>query len=123
MMVFSLFWAGCTGSKYVGKFLLHIEIFEDDPKNPLAWNDEANVVGVVVAGYSGLPLPGASISLKESEVTTFADTSGYFSFTAPMGTQTVVVSFVGMLELSCSLRIKEKKRYFLLIGLGHGAIR
>ncbi len=50
----------------------------------------------VVLDVSGQPVIGASVLVKGTTLGTVTDFNGEFSFTVPDGTQTLVVSFVGM---------------------------
>ena len=58
------------------------------------------IVGTTVKGKvtdnAGDPLPGASVSVKGSNIATLTDFDGSFSIEMPTGSTTIVVSYIGM---------------------------
>jgi len=61
----------------------------------LALAQERTITGVV-ADQQGLSLPGVTIRLKGTQVSTATDTKGNFTLHVPAGEATLVFSFVGM---------------------------
>src|SRR5688572_7106761 len=71
------------------------------PKNVLAGYaatekfQQATVNGTIVDAANGKPLPGATITVKGSNVSTSSGPNGSFSIPVPGSDATLVVSFVG----------------------------
>src|SRR5262245_25016978 len=49
----------------------------------------------IIKDEAGIPLAGATISVKNSLVSTVSDAAGVFSITVPVGAKTLVVTYVG----------------------------
>ncbi|WP_304064120.1 SusC/RagA family TonB-linked outer membrane protein [Pedobacter glucosidilyticus] len=56
---------------------------------------ERTVTGTVTSAEDGLPLPGASVKLKNGNIATQTDSKGQFSISVPSTNSVLVVSFIG----------------------------
>ena len=56
---------------------------------------QKNVSGKVTVGTTNQPLPGATVSVKGTNVATSTSTDGVFSIAVPGGKDILVVSFIG----------------------------
>ena len=61
----------------------------------IALSQERPITGVV-ADQQGLSLPGVTVTLKGTQISTATDRKGNFSINVPVGEATLVFSFVGM---------------------------
>jgi Ca-activated chloride channel homolog len=67
--------------------------------------------GKVVADDDGSPIPGVSITLKNSTTGTVTDESGNFKLEVPINAKTLVFSFIGM--VSQEIKIGQKESLFV----------
>ena len=56
---------------------------------------QRTITGKAINGEDGLPMPGVSVVVKGTTITTQTNTAGNFSITVPNNRATIVVSFVG----------------------------
>ncbi|RPD51966.1 TonB-dependent receptor [Paracnuella aquatica] len=86
----------------------------------------AKIWGTVIDGETGLPLAGASVTVKGSELTVTTDRRGHFSISKPeVLKQTLVFSFVGYEEIERTLREDETNIHVALTmdtKLGHEVV-
>jgi hypothetical protein len=67
-----------------------------------------SVVGKVFDASNGEPLPGATVRVKGTGVGTVTDLTGYYFIAkAPLGAQTLVVSYIGYQELEKQVEVLE----------------
>src|ERR1700712_5475170 len=64
------------------------------------------VTGTVTAKEDGLPIPGATVKVKGSNIGTQTNTAGKFTLSIPTGA-TLVVSFVGYTAQSITVGTKD----------------
>ena len=79
--------------KWIKKFLvMQLLVFLS------CWTVSAQVITVsgTITLQNGEPLPGASVVVKGTSTGTIADADGNFSLNIPEGTETLVISFIGM---------------------------
>ncbi|WP_461485749.1 SusC/RagA family TonB-linked outer membrane protein, partial [Pedobacter sp.] len=85
-----------------------------------------------LVGEDGSPLPGASVSIKNTKVSTVTDGNGNFSITAPANAQTIVFSFLGMEEqqvaignnTNFNIRLKDSSTTLSnVVVVGYGTIK
>jgi len=62
-----------------------------------AWGQVA-VNGTVTSSVDGRPLPGARVTVKNSNIVTLTGTNGRYSLNAPNASDTVVVAFIGFAQ-------------------------
>lgn len=81
------------------KVLLLAVLFVFISANPwailLAQNNQRVIRGTVTDDKGG-PLPGASVTVKNTKTSTMTNANGQFTLNVPTGSTTLVVSFVGM---------------------------
>jgi TonB-dependent starch-binding outer membrane protein SusC len=66
------------------------------------------VEGTVSDQNSGMPLPGATVILADTDYGTATDPDGYFEFTnVPEGTYTLRVTYVGYVQLTRSINVNQ----------------
>ncbi|WP_374166434.1 SusC/RagA family TonB-linked outer membrane protein [Arcticibacter sp. MXS-1] len=64
---------------------------------PRLWAQTADmVIRGVVTDVTGMPLPGASVSVKNTRAGATTDVNGRYTITVPQGATTLTVSFIGM---------------------------
>ncbi|KAA8483143.1 iron complex outermembrane receptor protein [Arcticibacter tournemirensis] len=89
-------------------------------------------IGGVVVAASGETLPGVTITVKGTRVSTTTDTEGKFSIKVPTGAAELVVSFIGMktqtvvIGTSTELRITLAEESVMLqevVAIGYGTIQ
>ncbi len=79
--------------KFMKKFLTLLTCF----LLSIAWaNAQSNTSGTVVDG-GGEPIIGASVLVKGSSAGTVTDVNGHFSVNVPAGSNTLVISYIGMI--------------------------
>mgnify|MGYP003574962245 FL=1 len=85
-----------------------------------------------LVGENGTPLAGASVSIKNTKVSTVTDGNGNFNITAPANAQTIVFSFLGMEEqqvaignnTNFNIRLKDNSTTLSnVIIVGYGTIK
>lgn len=85
-----------------------------------------------VLDASGAALEGATVSVKNTDVSVATNTAGYFSLIAPAGSKTLVVSHIGMKELEVSIDAKTTYRITLqpiatslqdVVVIGYGTVK
>ncbi len=59
--------------------------------------------GKVTDSVDGVPIPGATVSVKGTAFATITDADGTFSFNVPAGASTLVVSYIGFLTREISV--------------------
>ncbi|HTJ11963.1 MAG TPA: TonB-dependent receptor [Dinghuibacter sp.] len=57
---------------------------------------QSKTISGTVSDDKGVTLPGATVSVKSTKVSTKTDVNGHFTLTLPAGAKTLVVTFVGM---------------------------
>ncbi len=67
----------------------------DNPRKEKATAPEQTISGTIKDATSGNPLPGATVALKGSAVSTSSDANGAFTITVPGSNSILVVSYVG----------------------------
>jgi len=72
----------------------------------LAFAQTARITGIV-KDSNGLPLQGASISLKNKKIGTHTDSTGRYELTVNAGEQVIVASFVGYAEQEKNISLQE----------------
>ncbi|WAC42460.1 SusC/RagA family TonB-linked outer membrane protein [Pedobacter sp. SL55] len=81
---------------------------------------------------SGTPLPGASVSIKNSKISTITDENGNFSLMAPANAQTLVFSYLGMepqqvaigSTTNFNIRLKESATTLSnIVVVGYGTVK
>ncbi len=77
---------------FVGLFLLFLCVFS--PKNALA-QEKFTISGYIKDAKNGETLIGAQISLKGTAYNTVSNSYGFYSLTAPQGTYTLDINYVG----------------------------
>ncbi len=70
---------------------------------------QGKVVGKIIDGDSGDPLPGANVVLKGTNYGTASDFDGNFSFQAPAGDYTLLISYVGYSDKTLAVQVSEGK--------------
>ncbi|HEX7402232.1 MAG TPA: TonB-dependent receptor, partial [candidate division Zixibacteria bacterium] len=82
--------------KFIGTVILITSLFFLLGEESTLAGTAGKIAGVVRDTESGVPLPGASIMLKETSIGTSADEDGeYFILNVPVGTYTVEASLIG----------------------------
>lgn len=64
---------------------------------------ERTVTGTVTSSEDGLPIPGASVKVKGTQVGTSTGGDGKFSLRVPAATKTLVVSYIGFLQTEVAI--------------------
>ena len=62
----------------------------------LAMAQNVQITGTVTSSEDGQPLPGASVSVKGTNVGTTSDAQGKYTLTVPSDAKTLEISFVGL---------------------------
>src|SRR5262245_46160331 len=66
------------------------------PSLAVAQDGRGRIVGRVIDGSSGAPIPGAQVTVEGTSITVIADWSGrYVLYEVPAGTQVVTVRMIG----------------------------
>ena len=74
----------------------------------LTWAQNKGAISGKVTDDSGQPMPGATITIRESGASTVTDNNGLFSFSnVRLGRATVVVSFVGFADKEQTVTVSE----------------
>ena len=68
---------------------------------------QGKITGTVVDGKTNDPLPGANVILKGTKYGSSTDFDGKFAISAPAGTYTLYISFVGYKDYSQSIAVKN----------------
>lgn len=58
-------------------------------------NRQTSVSGCIVSAEDNLPLPGASVTVPNTTITTFADINGNYSITLPANAQQLTFAYIG----------------------------
>jgi iron complex outermembrane receptor protein len=74
----------------------------------LSWAQAKGIINGKVTDENGQPMPGATVTIRESGVSTISDDNGMFSFTnVRTGRATLVVSFVGFADMEQTVTVSE----------------
>ncbi len=97
----------------------------------LCFAQDRKLTGKLV-NESGTPLPGASVSIKNSKISTITDENGNFSLMAPANAQTLVFSYLGMepqqvaigSTTNFNIRLKESATTLSnIVVVGYGTVK
>ena len=97
----------------------------------LCFAQDRKLTGKLV-NESGTPLPGASVSIKNSKISTITDENGNFSLMAPANAQTLVFSYLGMepqqvaigSATNFNIRLKESATTLSnIVVVGYGTVK
>lgn len=97
----------------------------------LCFAQDRKLTGKLV-NESGTPLPGASVSIKNSKISTITDENGNFSLMAPANAQTLVFSYLGMepqqvaigSTTNFNIRLKESSTTLSnIVVVGYGTVK
>ena len=67
-----------------------------------------SITGTVTSQEDGLPIPGASVTVKGTTVGTLTDANGNYSLTVPQTAQTLVINFIGMTKQEIEIQGRSK---------------
>ena len=67
---------------------------------------EGGIKGTVISSDDGMPLPGATVLISGTSISTTTDLDGNFSFQNVNSDATIVVSFIGYASQSIVVRIR-----------------
>lgn len=80
----------------------------------MAWAQEVAVTGVVTSADDGLPVVGASVLVKGTQVGTVTDIDGNFNISkVPANSTHLIISFIGM--ISQEVEIKPNERMYVVL--------
>ncbi len=97
----------------------------------LCFAQDKKLTGKLV-NESGTPLPGASVSIKNSKISTITDENGNFSLMVPANAQTLVFSYLGMepqqvtigSNTNFNIRLKESATTLSnIVVVGYGTVK
>ncbi|MFN0290387.1 SusC/RagA family TonB-linked outer membrane protein [Pedobacter helvus] len=97
----------------------------------LCFAQDRKLTGKLV-NESGTPLPGASVSIKNSKISTITNENGNFSLMAPANAQTLVFSYLGMepqqvaigSTTNFNIRLKESATTLSnIVVVGYGTVK
>ncbi|MGN6637307.1 MAG: carboxypeptidase-like regulatory domain-containing protein, partial [Mucilaginibacter sp.] len=81
----------------MGKFLRMVLLFSSFLICTAAVAQNAGTaINGTVTDDKGITLPGATVSVKDSKVSTVTDVNGHYTISVPAGGKTLVFSFIGM---------------------------
>jgi TonB-dependent starch-binding outer membrane protein SusC len=93
---------------------------------------QTQINGTVTSGEDGLPLPGATIFVKETTVGTTSGADGEYKLTIPEGKNTLVFSFIGLVTqeieignktiINCTLQT-DNTQIEEVVAIGYGAAK
>jgi TonB-linked SusC/RagA family outer membrane protein len=69
----------------------------------VAFAQDRTVTGTVKAKEDGLPLPGVSVKVKGTNLGIQSDANGKYSLKVPSGSNTIIFSFIGFLNLESTI--------------------
>lgn len=74
----------------------------------LSWAQNKGTINGKVTDENGQPLPGATVTIRQSGVSTISDDNGMFSFSnVKTGRTTIVVSFVGFADVEQTVTVSQ----------------
>ena len=73
-----------------------------------SWAQSSGKINGKIIDDKNQPMPGASVTIRETNATTVSDNAGMFSFTnVTPGNLTLIVSFVGYSDAVQTVRVKD----------------
>lgn len=76
----------------------------------------------VVQDENGSPLPGATIDVKESDVSTTSDVNGKFSLNLAPGNYTLVISYVSYATMEQQVTVQNNKTTSTVVSMRRGTV-
>ncbi|WP_040670675.1 SusC/RagA family TonB-linked outer membrane protein [Nitritalea halalkaliphila] len=73
-----------------------------------AWAQNRVVTGIVISSEDMLPIPGASVIVKGTQIGTATDLDGAFTLNVPEGSNVLQVSFIGMTSREVTIGNRSK---------------
>ncbi|MDQ6609503.1 MAG: carboxypeptidase-like regulatory domain-containing protein, partial [Bacteroidota bacterium] len=75
----------------------------------ISWAQNRGTINGKVTDDNGQPMPGATVTIRESGVSTISDNNGLFSFSnVRTGRATLVVSFVGFADREQTVNVGDE---------------
>lgn len=96
-----------AANESINKWKAEQEIKKVYHKSQLDYTDGRTITGCVV-GSDGLPIPGATVMLRGTDVGAMTDIEGNYTLEVPMGTWEITYSFIGYEALNIPLSYSDE---------------